>query len=226
MMESCDANPFPSLSPEIIAGIEAHLQKQYKSAAPSISPESWEKLKPILAAYRKDAEFLRGFLNKGEATLSKGIATRSEKLLGDLAKAREKGIDRLVERAIDPLPLGAFEALLRSLATELTVEPRKDPFLPDDSRERLYQNFAAWWQIATGETPQIVDWQTGKIPEPPFMYVARVVFDLPDMPGPPGASYKSLKDFRRKTRDRDHRYQRLAELLADLSQSDRGGHGG
>jgi hypothetical protein len=225
-MDSDTTDPFPGLSAEAVSRIETGLKKHYRTAAPDISPESWQKLKPILARYRKDAEFLRGFLNKGEASLSNGIATRSGKLISDLAKARDKGLDVLVERAIAPLTVHEFEAILGSLATELAIAPRDEPFLPDNSRERLYENFEVWWRHATGEAPWIEEGEAGKPPPTPFMFVAREVFNLSGMHGPTGASYKALKDLRRSVRDRNRNFKELGRRLAALAPQDPESEGG
>lgn len=213
-------DPFPSLNREAVERIEAGLKQNYRTAAPTILAESWQRLKPILATYREDAEFLRRFLNKGQASLLQGISKRSEKLLADLTKAKDQGLGLLVESAVAPLTVEAFEETLRSMVDELSIEPRDGPFLKDVSREHLYQNFVIWWRRATGEAPWIMEGQAGKPPPTPFMFVANEVFNLPGMPGPTGASYASLMGLQRSLREREEKTRRLREVLIPLGRQD------
>lgn len=220
---------FPSLTQEFQSRVQSGLRKHFKEAAPEIDAESWQKLKPILAAYKRKAEFLRGFVNKGQVTKLRRISERTQKLLAALQEADEAGLTLIVEHALRGNPLNDdFFALddlrsgLEALVQNLTTKPRDEPFLVDTSREYLVEFFVNWWRRSTGEEPKIEEGIEGFPPPTPFMYVANEVFCLPGVPQPTGASYKSLKDRLRDIGDRKKKIDRIGRHFSELfgSQSD------
>lgn len=220
---------FPSLTQELQSRVQSDLRKHFKEAAPEINAESWKKLKPILAAYKKKAEFLRGFVNKGQVARLRRISERTQKLLAALQEADEAGLTLIVEHALRGNPFdddcSALDDLrggLEALVQNLTTEPRDEPFLKDTSREYLVERFVHWWRRSTGKEPNIKEGIEGLPPPTPFMYVANEVFSLPGMPPPNGASYKSLKDRLRYIRDRKRKFERVGKHISKLegSQSD------
>ncbi|KJS42965.1 MAG: hypothetical protein VR71_12260 [Roseovarius sp. BRH_c41] len=220
---------FPSLTQEFQSRVQSGLRKHFKEAAPEIDAESWQKLKPILAAYKRKAEFLRGFVNKGQVTKLRRISERTQKLLAALQEADEAGLTLIVEHALRGNPLNDdFFALddlrsgLEALVQNLTTKPRDEPFLVDTSREYLVEFFVYWWRRSTGEEPKIEEGIEGFPPPTPFMYVANEVFCLPGVPQPTGASYKSLKDRLRDIEDRKKKIDRIGRRFSELfgSQSD------
>lgn len=220
---------FPSLTPEFQSRVQSDLRKHFKEAAPEIDAESWEKLKPILAAYKKKAEFLRGFVNKGQVARLRRISERTQKLLAALQEADEAGLTLIVEHTLKenpsddaPYSLDDVRGALEALVKNMTTKPRDEPFLKDTSREYLVERFEHWWRRSTGEEGKIQEGIEGFPLPTPFMYVANEVFSLPDMPQPTGASYKSLKDRLRDIRDRKRKFERVGKHISKLegSQSD------
>lgn len=215
---------FPSLNQEFQSRVQSDLRKHFKEAAPEIDAESWEKLKPILAAYKEEAECSRGFVNKGQVAKLRRISVKTQNLLTVLEQADEAGLTLIVEHALkgdlsddaqyslDDLR-GALEALIKNL----TIQPRDEPFLEDTSREYLVEWFVYWWRSSTGQKPKIQERIEGSPPPTPFMYVANEVFNLPSMPHPTGASYKSLKDHFRNIRTRKQKLARLGKHISNLS---------
>ncbi|MBS4010293.1 MAG: hypothetical protein KGZ72_06010 [Roseovarius sp.] len=220
---------FPSLTQEFQSRVQSGLRTHFKEAAPEIDAESWQKLKPILAAYKKEAEFLRGFVNKGEVAKLRLISKKTQNLLTALEQADEAGLTLIVEHALhgdlfddDYYSLADLRGGLEALVQNLTTKPREDPFLKDTSREYLVEFFVYWWRRSTGEEPKIEEGIEGFPPPTPFMYVANEVFCLPGMPQPNGASYKSLKDRFRGIRDRKRKIERVGKRFSELfgSQSE------
>lgn len=214
---------FPSLHEEFQCRVQSGLRKHFKAAAPEIDAESWEKLKPILAAYKEQAEFSRGFLNKGQVAKLRRVSEKTENLLTALKQADQAGLTLIVEHALKGEPSdnpqcspdnlrGALEALVNNL----TTQPRDEPFLKDTSREYLVECFGYWWHSSTGKKPDVREGIGGFPPPTPFMYVANEVFNLPGMPQPTGSSYKSLKDQFRNIRDRNNKIARLGKSLSNL----------
>jgi hypothetical protein len=217
---------FPSLHQEFQKRVANGLRKHFGEAAPEIDAESWEKLKQILAGYKQDAEFFRGFVNKGEVTKLRRISEKTQTLLKALDNADEAGLLVIVADALKRTPSEAAQCslddlrdALKTLVGNLMIEPRDEPFLKDTSREHLVERFTIWWRHSTGETPKIEEGHKDFPPPTPFMYVANEVFSLPSMPQPIGASYKSLKDHRRNIRNRNSQFKRLGEHLSKLSGS-------
>lgn len=218
---------FPSLDERVQRRIAENLREHFGGNAPCIPAERWDALKPILAAYKRDAEFFRGFLNKGQAAKLRKVAQTSKKLLSALEEADTAGVSKSIGDRLENLTLEAIQEALGVLAKELEIETRDEPFLEDRSRENLYRNFGIWWQHTTGQAPRIEEGIEGHPPPTPFMFVANEVFSLPGMPQPTGASYKSLKDQRRKVNARSEKITRLGEMLNDieLRSSGQGGKG-
>lgn len=220
---------FPSLHEEFQSRVQSGLRKHFKEAAPEIDAESWKKLKPILAAYKENAEYLRGFVNKGEVAKLRQISHKTQNLLTALEQADEVGLTLIVEHALKgdlsddaKYSLDDLRGGLKALIKNLTTQPRDKPFLEDISREYLVEWFAYWWRNSTGQEPIIEEGMKGFPPPTPFMYVVNEVFNLPSMPPPTGASYKSLKDHFRNIRTRKKKLARLGEHISNLSnpQSD------
>ena len=167
---------------------------------------------------------MRGFVNKGQVAKLRRISAKTQNLLTALEQADDAGLTLIVEHALkedlsddaqyslDDLR-GALEALIKNL----TTQPRDEPFLEDTSREHLVEWFASWWRSSTGQKPKIQERIEGSPPPTPFMYVANEVFNLPSMPHPTGASYKSLKDHFRNIRNRKKKRARLGEIISNLS---------
>lgn len=215
---------FPSLNEEFQSRVQSGLRKHFEEAAPEIDAESWEKLKPILAAYKEKAEYLRGFVNKGQLAKLRQISVKTQNLLTALEQADEAGLTLIVEHALRgdisddaQYPLDDLREGLKALVENLTIQPRDEPFLTDTSREYLVEWFAHWWCSSTSEEPKILEGIEGLPPPSPFMYVANEVFNLPSMPHPTGASYKSLKDHFRNTGNRKKKLARLGEHISNLS---------
>lgn len=214
---------FPSLNQAFQSRVQKDLQKHFGEAAPDIGADSWKKLKPLLASYKRDAEFLRGFVNKGEVAKLRQISEKTQKLLTALEDAGEAGLTVIIADALKRTPsddvqysLDEVRSALEALAENLMIKPRDEPFLKDTSREDLVERFVGWWSSSTGEEPKIKEGIEGFPPPTPFMYVANEVFNLPSMPHPTGASYKSLKDHFRNIRNRKARIDRLGKDLSNL----------
>ncbi|MBS8225734.1 hypothetical protein DYI42_05735 [Vannielia litorea] len=159
-------------------------------------------------------------MNKGETKQLNRVSAQARKLLDDLEKAKEKGLIKLLEDAVEPASLEAIEATLQAMTKELGDQPESAPLLHDTSRDTLYLSFETWWRDATGDKPWILEGKDGKPPPTPFMYVANEVFNLPGMPGPTGASFKSLKDFRRNALASRNKAQRLGRKLLEVIGKD------
>jgi len=220
---------FPNLTQAFQCRVQSGLRKHFGARAPEIDAESWEKLKPILAAYKKNAEYLRGFVNKGQVAKLRQISEKTQSLLMALEQADEAGLTLIVEHALNgnnsddaQHAVDDLQGVLEALVKNLTTQPRDEPFLKDTSREHLVEWFMYWWRRSTGEEPKIQEGIEGFPPPTPFMYVANEVFNLPSMPHPTGASYKSLKDHFRNIRTRKNKIARLGKHISSLSgpQSD------
>lgn len=220
---------FPSLTQEFQSRVQSDLRKHFKEAAPEINAESWEKLKPILATYKKEAEYLRGFVNKGEVAKLRRVSEKTQNLLTALEQADEAELTLIVEHDLKEglsddaqYSLDDLRGALETLVQNLTTQPREEPFLKDTSRECLVERFGDWWRRSTGTEPKVQEGIERFPPPTPFMYVANQVFNLPNMPPPTGASYKSLKDHFRNIRNRKNKIARLGEHISNLSgpQSD------
>jgi len=217
---------FPSLNEDVQRRVQKGLRELFREAAPKIEPESWEKLKPILAKFKRDAEYLRGFVNKGEVAKLRKISERAQKLLTAIKDADKAGLSVIVTDALKESPsddeqhtLEDFQGALETLVETLMIEPRDEPFLKDTSREYLVEWFGYWWRSSTGQEPDIQEGIKGDPPPTAFMYVANEVFNLPGMPHPTGVSYKSLKDQFRNIRNRKAKLDRLGDHLSKLSTS-------
>jgi len=208
---------FPSLDDQFQRRMAEKLQTHFGDEAPTIAKDSWDRLKPILAAYKREAEYVREFLNKGQATKLRIVAQRSGKLLAALEDADDAGLSKIIKDRLQKATLDAIRHELGVWSKELDIEAREEPFLEDRSRENLYLNFEWWWQQATGESPKIEEGMEGFPPPTPFMFVAREVFNLHGMPHPTGSSYKALKDQRRNSKARSKKIKKLGEMLNELA---------
>lgn len=206
-------DPFPNLDEAFARRVQAGLDKHFGNEAPRIAWEHWLKLKPYLAAYKREVEDHRGFLNKGEAQILLDVSKRAAALLAALERACDAGLKVPVSAALEPMTLSDLEDLLRKIEGEFALEGKIAPDIVDMTRADLFSNFEAWWERATDLPATIKEGWSGNSHPTPFMFVANEVFNLPGMPPPTGASYKSLKDFRRADRKRFEKFERLAEAL-------------
>lgn len=205
---------FPSLNEAFTRKVQTALEENFlKEEVPEIAWEDWVKLKRYLAAYKKEAEYVRGFLNKGDAKLLHDISKRSAALLTSLERANSKGLGKIITETIGHIDEQDFKATLCKLHTDYDLGKQIAPELEDMSRANLFSSFEAWWMRAT-DLPPAIEEGSAEYPHPtPFMFVASEVFNLPGMPAPPGSSYKSLKDFRRADRNRFKYVRDLADAL-------------
>jgi hypothetical protein len=208
---------FPSLDNKFQRRVAEKLQTHFGDEAPTIAKDSWDRLKPILAAYKREAEYLRRFLNKGQAAKLRIVAQRSGKLLAAIEDADDAGLSKIIKDCLKEATLDAIRHELGTWSQELDIEAREEPFLEDRSRENLYRNFENWWRQATGENPKIEEGMEGFPPPTAFMFVAREVFNLHGMPHPTGSSYKALKDQRRNSKARSKKIKKLGEMLNELA---------
>lgn len=207
---------FLSLDAAFQKRVADKLRKNFYEAAPEINADSWEKLKPVLAAYKRDAEFLRGFVNKGQVRDLNKVAKSAQRLLKDLDDIEGAGLGIFTVEALGATSIKRFRGQLQALSDRFKIEPRDDSFLKDTSRERLVEGFDRWWIRSTRQQPELLEGEKGFPPPTPYMLVANEVFNLPGMPQPTGSSYKALKDQRRIYKGRAKKIQRIAEHLNKL----------
>lgn len=207
---------FPSLDEAFARRVQADLYKRFGDEAPTIAWEDWCALKPYLAKYKDDAEYSRGFLNKGQAEKLRKIARSSGTLRKVIDDACEEGLELIVSEAVEPIGLEEFRDGLTRLAHELDLGEKIAPDFEDTTKRELFASFETWWTRVSGLDARIAEgWQGDTYPTP-FMFVANEVFNLPQLPGPIGASYKSLKDLRRADRQKNAQFKRKAAALEKL----------
>jgi hypothetical protein len=206
---------FPGLTETRARQIEQGLEKRFPGAVEPIPWERWEELKSALVAYKRDAGFLRGFLNKGQIAKINKVAKQAARLRSAILETNEDGLAATVEQAVEPLSIDNIHELLNRMEKRLSIQHRND-FLPDVSRRELYWRFEQWWKTTTGLKAEIAEGSTVEPHPTPFMYVANEVFSLPGMPPPTGASYATLKGLRRELRNERHKIEEFGAALRRL----------
>ncbi|WP_371056848.1 hypothetical protein [Rhodosalinus sp. K401] len=213
---------FPSLNEAFARRVQADLYKRFGDEAPTIAWEDWCALKPDLAKYKDHAEYSRGFLNKGQAEKLRKIARSSWTLRKVIDDACEEGLELIVSESVEPTGLEEFRDGLTRLAHELDLGEKIAPDFEDTTtrelttKRELFASFEMWWTRVSGLDARIAEGWQGETHPTPFMFVANEVFNLPQLPGPIGASYKSLKDLRRADRQKKAQFKRLAAALEKL----------
>jgi hypothetical protein len=213
-----DATPppdlFPSLDEAFARRVQDRLRTRFAHEAPEIAWEDWVKLKPYLAAYKREAEYIRGFLNKGRASVLRDISKRSRALLDAIGRAREAHLEKPISRALGQMALSEFEDLLGTLEEDFRLDGKIAPDLEDMTRADLFANFELWWKRSADMPATIDEGSAGDTWPTAFMFVANEVFTLRGMPVPAmGTSYQSLKNYRHADRTRFEGAKKLAEKL-------------
>ena len=204
---------FPSLDEAFARRVQGDLRKRFPDTAPTIAWEDWCALKPYLARYKESAEYVRGFLNKGQAKLLRDISKRARALRDAITRARDADLGVVVALPFETVPLSDFEDLLLRIELKFVLDGKIAPDWEDTTRVDLYRDFDWWWRNFIKLPSEIEEGSQGTPHPTPFMFVANEVFNLPDMPPPTGSSYKSLKDLRRKNKDRWAGVEKLAESV-------------
>jgi hypothetical protein len=110
---------FPGLTEARAKRIQEDLEKRFPSAVAPIPWERWEALKGALATYKKDAAFLRSFLNKGQIAQINKVAKHATRLRAAFLEAEDAGLGIPVEQAIAPLSIQGFHDLLAQIELRL-----------------------------------------------------------------------------------------------------------
>lgn len=204
---------FPSLDEAFAERVQDNLNNRFRTKAPKITWADWVKLKPYLAAYTREAEYVRGFLNKGQARILRDISKRSRALRDAIKRARDRELEVPMGRSLEPVALPEFEKLLIGLEEDFRLDGRIAPDLEDMSRADLFAGLEVWWKRSTDLSPAIEEGSAGDTWPTPFMFVAKEIFNLPGMPAGVGTSYQSLKNYRHADRTRFDKVRKLAGML-------------
>lgn len=238
MSQIADGTPdvFPTLNEDFARLVQERLNKRFKKKAPQIAWDDWLRLKPHLAAYKRDAEDVQGYLNKGDVAKLHTISKRAAALLEAISQAEQANLGKPIASVLlepgmeiysddvrEPFPdelerslIYDFQRLLGRIEKELSLKSKPAPYTLELSRASLFSIFEAWWTQTTGLPAEIVEGWAGNTHSTLFMFVANEIFNMPGMPVTIGASSKSLKNLKRSDRMRFKPEHALGEKLKKL----------